>query len=109
MSWAHINMLGEYDFSDEKLKDSVGILPLKHPQIQEAKKKLKANHITLLQNDYVAFCTFVGMNPSVFNKTFRIELQKGNRLQTKISSKDLLSMSCKPKSIVPLKSFILRL
>lgn len=29
MSWAHINMLGEYDFSDEKLKDSVGILPLK--------------------------------------------------------------------------------
>ena len=29
MSWAHINMLGEYDSSDEKLKDSVGILPLK--------------------------------------------------------------------------------
>lgn len=29
MSWTHINMLGEYDFSDEKLRDSVGILPLK--------------------------------------------------------------------------------
>ena len=29
MTWAHINMLGEYDFSEEKLKDSVGILPLK--------------------------------------------------------------------------------
>ena len=29
MAWAHINMLGEYDFSDEKLQDSVGILPLK--------------------------------------------------------------------------------
>lgn len=29
MSWAHINMLGEYDFSDEKLRDSLGILPLK--------------------------------------------------------------------------------
>jgi TnpA family transposase len=29
MSWAHINMLGEYDFSDEKIRDSVGILPLK--------------------------------------------------------------------------------
>ena len=29
MAWAHINMLGEYDFSDEKLRDSVGILPLK--------------------------------------------------------------------------------
>jgi TnpA family transposase len=29
MAWAHINMFGEYDFSDEKLRDSVGILPLK--------------------------------------------------------------------------------
>ena len=29
MAWAHINMLGEYDFSEEKLKDSMGILPLK--------------------------------------------------------------------------------
>ena len=29
MSWAHVNMLGEYDFSDEKLKDPVGVLPLK--------------------------------------------------------------------------------
>ena len=25
MSWAHINLLGEYDFSDEKLKDTAGI------------------------------------------------------------------------------------
>ena len=25
ISWAHINLLGEYDFSDEKLQDSVGI------------------------------------------------------------------------------------
>ena len=29
MTWAHINMLGEYDFSEGKLKDSVGIFPLK--------------------------------------------------------------------------------
>lgn len=29
LSWAHINLLGEYDFSDEKLKDSVGIKPPK--------------------------------------------------------------------------------
>ncbi|WP_282097897.1 Tn3 family transposase [Brucella pituitosa] len=28
-SWAHINMLGEYDFSDKKLAGSFGILPLK--------------------------------------------------------------------------------
>ena len=25
MSWAHTNLLGEYDFSDEKLKDTAGI------------------------------------------------------------------------------------
>ena len=30
MSWAHINLLGEYDFSDEKLKDTFGI---KHPKL----------------------------------------------------------------------------
>ena len=29
MSWAHINMLGEYDFSEEKLRDALGILPPK--------------------------------------------------------------------------------
>ena len=29
MSWAHINMLGEYDVSGEKLRDAIGILPLK--------------------------------------------------------------------------------
>ncbi|MFT5098491.1 MAG: TnpA family transposase, partial [Planctomycetaceae bacterium] len=29
ISWQHLNMLGEYDFSDEKLQDSVGILPPK--------------------------------------------------------------------------------
>ena len=25
ISWQHINLLGEYDFSDKKLRDSVGI------------------------------------------------------------------------------------
>ena len=29
MSWAHINMLGEYNFSEEKLRDTLGILPPK--------------------------------------------------------------------------------
>ena len=28
-SWRHVNLLGEYDFSDERLKDSVGIKPPK--------------------------------------------------------------------------------
>ena len=27
--WQHINLLGEYDFSDEKLRDGVGIPPSK--------------------------------------------------------------------------------
>ena len=30
VSWQHINFLGEYDFAEEKLQDSVGIKP---PQI----------------------------------------------------------------------------
>ncbi len=29
MSWPHINLPGEYDFSDDKLQDSLGIPPLK--------------------------------------------------------------------------------
>src|SRR4029079_15961276 len=29
VSWQHINLLGEYGFSDEKLQDSVGIKPPK--------------------------------------------------------------------------------
>ena len=29
ISWQHINLLGEYDFSDEKLQDTVGIRPPK--------------------------------------------------------------------------------
>jgi len=29
ISWQHINLLGEYDFSEEKLRDSVGIRPPK--------------------------------------------------------------------------------
>lgn len=28
-SWRHVNLLGEYDFSDERLKDSIGIKPPK--------------------------------------------------------------------------------
>ena len=29
VAWQHINLLGEYDFSDEKLQDTVGIKPPK--------------------------------------------------------------------------------
>jgi hypothetical protein len=29
VAWQHLNLLGEYDFSDEKLRDSIGIRPQK--------------------------------------------------------------------------------
>ena len=29
VAWRHLNLLGEYDFSDEKLQDTVGIKPPK--------------------------------------------------------------------------------
>jgi hypothetical protein len=28
-AWGHLNLLGEYDFSEDKLQDSVGIKPPK--------------------------------------------------------------------------------
>jgi TnpA family transposase len=42
ISWEHVNLLGEYDFSDEKLRDSVGIPPPKSAlksQAQMGKRK----------------------------------------------------------------------
>ena len=38
ISWEHINLLGEYDFSDEKLQDSVGIPPPKNSLKAQAQK-----------------------------------------------------------------------
>lgn len=38
ISWEHINLLGEYDFSDEKLRDSVGIPPPKTILKSQAQK-----------------------------------------------------------------------
>jgi hypothetical protein len=29
VSWQHVNLLGEYDFSEERLQDTVGIKPPK--------------------------------------------------------------------------------
>ncbi|MBT5169762.1 MAG: Tn3 family transposase [Opitutales bacterium] len=47
MSWAHINMLGEYDFSEEKLRDTLGILPPKRPRKISAKTGGIKNRKTL--------------------------------------------------------------
>ena len=35
--WQHINLLGEYDFSDGKLRDSVGIQPPKIDPLKRSK------------------------------------------------------------------------
>src|SRR6202011_143141 len=37
ISWQHINLLGEYDFSDEKLQDNVGIRPPKIDPLKRSK------------------------------------------------------------------------
>jgi hypothetical protein len=37
MSWTHINTLGEYDFSEEVLRDTLGILTRKRPDKQHIK------------------------------------------------------------------------
>src|ERR1700740_703364 len=66
VSWQHINLLGEYDFSDEKLQDTVGIRP---PKIDGPKghivgscKRSKTPRPERPQiNSYLAFGTFVGI------------------------------------------------
>jgi hypothetical protein len=35
ITWKHINLHGEYDFSDEKLQDSVGLNPLEILAVNE--------------------------------------------------------------------------
>jgi len=44
MSWAHTNLLGEYDFSDEKLKDTAGIRLPKNCNIINTNKRGRQNH-----------------------------------------------------------------
>jgi len=48
VSWQHINLHGEYDFSDEKLRDSVGlnlpeILGFRQGEKREGKNTRKSN------------------------------------------------------------------
>ena len=66
VSWRHINFLGEYDFSEEKLQDTVGI---KSPKLTDymrlifgthKKPRIPAWRISYA-NCYVAFGTFVGI------------------------------------------------
>src|SRR3546814_3660892 len=48
MSWAHINLLGEYDFSDAKLTDNHGILPRSEEHTSELQ--------SLMRISYAVFC-----------------------------------------------------
>jgi hypothetical protein len=42
VSWQHINLQGEYDFSDEKLQDSIGLdIPKIAGFLQGKKRELK--------------------------------------------------------------------
>ena len=43
-SWASFNMLGEFDFSDEKLQDTTGVLP---PKKQEGIENPTADSVPL--------------------------------------------------------------
>ena len=46
ISWQHINLLGEYDFSNEKLRNSVGIRP---PKLTPKKVKNVGLYVPLLE------------------------------------------------------------
>jgi hypothetical protein len=68
ISWAHITLLGEYDFSDEKLQDSVGILPPKTGyigklEVRRRQSSRKDCYIRDSDNSYVAFRTFMQDDP----------------------------------------------
>ena len=39
ITWSHINMLGEYDFSEEKRRDSIGITPPEMRRLNPKKKR----------------------------------------------------------------------
>ena len=38
-SWGHINMFGEYDFSGEKLRDTIDILPTQKSTVAKGRKR----------------------------------------------------------------------
>jgi len=65
--------MGEYGFSDEKLQDSVGILPPKSPHrwfydLGDTKIQKNATHLVrAYDNCYVAFGTFAGIAPLIHN------------------------------------------
>jgi hypothetical protein len=82
MSWAHINMLGEYDFSEEKLRDTLGILPPKKAAYNQCKnggcknKKNPVNPISYRKR-YVGFRTFMLRNPTFQTDLIRLSSHKG--------------------------------
>ena len=53
ISWQHINLLGEYDFSDGKLRDSVGIQPPKIDPLKRSKILGLTNHVMCFIHRYL--------------------------------------------------------
>jgi hypothetical protein len=68
MSWAHINMLVEYDLSEEKLRDTFGILPPKKvAENTNQNRRIKNPENLARSNQCKKFCggfgTFMLTNP----------------------------------------------
>ena len=67
-AWGHLNLLGEYDFSEDKLQDSVGIKPPK--LTDKTRSRLGSSGIAenpLRHGSWQESCgtlrTFVGLTP----------------------------------------------
>src|SRR5262249_32762061 len=77
ISWQHINLLGEDDFSDEKLRDSVGIRPPKLTP-KEVKNLGAAEPRYVLQSPgLVENCVGLYVLLLEFNRCWSLEGQSG--------------------------------
>src|SRR5262245_16415832 len=59
VSWRHVNLHGEYDFSDEKMQDSVGLYPLPALALSPPYAGRQGGWCTAL-SPYETLRTFVG-------------------------------------------------
>jgi hypothetical protein len=50
VSWQHVNLLGEYDFSEERLQDTVGIKPPKLAELKMRRFREPQNCRTFFKN-----------------------------------------------------------
>jgi hypothetical protein len=72
-AWGHLNLLGEYDFSEDKLQDSVGIKPPKTDRLKqvpswEFRNRQKSFTPRLLAKILWDFAYLCWANPHVSNE-----------------------------------------